>query len=96
MEIKKTFFSIIFDVRKRKKKMLKKITIENPKEKAINVLQKIVTRRQELGLSQTDLAIKLNMTTSGYFKIEKGDSKLDLLRLFAIAECLDIDAKTLF
>ena len=96
MEIKKTFFSIIFDVRKRKKKMLKKITIENPKEKAINVLQKIVTRRQELGLSQTDLAIQLNMTTSGYFKIEKGDSKLDLLRLFAIAECLDIEVKSLF
>ena len=96
MEIKKTFFSIIFDVRKRKKKMLKKITIENPKEKAINVLQKIVTRRQELGLSQTDLAIQLNMTTRGYFKIEKGDSKLDLLRLFAIAECLDIEVKSLF
>ena len=96
MEIKKTFFSIIFDVRKRKKKMLRKITIENPKEKAINVLQKIVTRRQELGLSQTDLAIQLNMTTSGYFKIEKGDSKLDLLRLFAIAECLDIEVKSLF
>ena len=76
--------------------MLKKITIENPKEKAINVLQKIVTRRQELGLSQTDLAIQLNMTTSGYFKIEKGDSKLDLLRLFAIAECLDIEVKSLF
>ncbi|WP_240914606.1 helix-turn-helix domain-containing protein [Polaribacter sp. 11A2H] len=96
MEIKKTFFSIIFDVRKRKKKMLRKITIENPKDKAINVLQKIVTRRQELGLSQTDLAIQLNMTTSGYFKIEKGDSKLDLLRLFAIAECLDIEVKSLF
>lgn len=76
--------------------MLKKITIENPKEKAINVLQKIVTRRQELGLSQTDVAIQLNMTTSGYFKVEKGDSKLDLLRLFTIAECLDIDAKDLF
>ena len=76
--------------------MLRKITIENPKEKAINVLQKIVTRRQELGLSQTDVAIQLNMTTSGYFKVEKGDSKLDLLRLFTIAECLDIDAKDLF
>ncbi|WP_165731986.1 helix-turn-helix transcriptional regulator [Polaribacter sp. 20A6] len=57
---------------------------------------KIIKRRQELGLSQTDLAIKLNMTTSGYFKIEKRDSKLDLLRLFAIAECLGIDVKTLF
>ncbi|KGL62469.1 hypothetical protein, helix-turn-helix domain protein [Polaribacter sp. Hel1_85] len=76
--------------------MLKKITIEKLEKKAHKVLKKIVKRRQELGISQTDLAIKLNMTTSGYFKVEKGESKLDLIRLFEIAEFLDIDAKELF
>ncbi|WP_036825053.1 helix-turn-helix domain-containing protein [Polaribacter sp. Hel1_85] len=96
MESEKTHFSTIFAIRKRNIKMLKKITIEKLEKKAHKVLKKIVKRRQELGISQTDLAIKLNMTTSGYFKVEKGESKLDLIRLFEIAEFLDIDAKELF
>lgn len=96
MESEKTHFSIIFVVRKEKVKMLTKNTIEKLHEQAEKVLKKIVERRQELGISQTELAIKLNMTTSGYFKVEKGESKLDLIRLFEIASCLDIDAKELF
>ncbi|ARV15800.1 helix-turn-helix domain-containing protein [Polaribacter sp. SA4-12] len=76
--------------------MLEKNTIEKPQELSDKVLKKIVERRQELGISQTDLAIKLSMTTSGYFKVEKGESKLDLIRLFEIAEFLNIDAKELF
>ena len=96
MEIKKTHFSTIFDIEKEKVKMLEKNTIEKPQELSEKVLKKIVERRQELGISQTDLAIKLSMTTSGYFKVEKGESKLDLIRLFEIAEFLNIDAKELF
>ena len=65
-------------------------------EKSNNVLKKIINRRQELNISQTDLALKLNMTTSGYFKIEKGNSKLDLIRLFKIANLLDTEAKDFF
>ncbi len=65
-------------------------------EKSNNVLKKIINRRQELNISQTDLALKLNMTTSGYFKIEKGNSKLDLIRLFEIAYLLDTEAKDFF
>ena len=76
--------------------MLEKNTIEKPQELSDQVLKRIVERRQELGISQTDLAIKLNMTTSGYFKVEKGETKLDLIRLFEIAEYLNIDAKELF
>ena len=76
--------------------MLTKNTIEKLHDQADEVLKKIVKRRQELGISQTELAIKLNMTTSGYFKVEKGESKLDLIRLFEIASCLDIDAKDFF
>jgi ribosome-binding protein aMBF1 (putative translation factor) len=96
METKKTHFSTIFDIEKEKVKMLEKNTIEKPQELSEQVLKRIVERRQELGVSQTDLAIKLNMTTSGYFKVEKGESKLDLIRLFEIAEFLNIDAKDLF
>ncbi|MCL7752497.1 helix-turn-helix transcriptional regulator [Polaribacter sp. Z022] len=75
---------------------MKKVTTERPQEKAEKVLQKIIDKRQELGLSQTDLALKLNMTISGYFKVEKGDSKLDLIRLFEIAEVLNIEVKEFF
>ena len=96
MEIKKTHFSTIFDIEKEKVKMLEKNTIEKPQKLSDQVLRKIVERRQELGISQTDLAIKLSMTTSGYFKVEKGESKLDLIRLFEISEYLNIDAKELF
>ena len=96
METQKTHFSTIFDSRKEKVYMLVKNTIEKLHQQADKVLKKIVARRQELGISQTELAIKLNMTTSGYFKVEKGESKLDLIRLFEIAECLDIDAKEFF
>ena len=76
--------------------MLKKSTVKKLEEKAQNVLQNIAERRQKLGLSQTDLALKLNMTTSGYFKVEKGETKLDIIRLIEIAEILEIEAKELF
>jgi len=76
--------------------MLEKNTIEKPQELSEKVLKRIVKRRQKLGISQTELAIRLSMTTSGYFKVEKGESKLDLIRLFEIAEYLNIDAKEFF
>ena len=76
--------------------MSKKITIEKLQLKSSKVLSEIAERRQELGISQADLAYQLNMTPSGYFKIEKGESKLDLIRLFEIAYYLKIDAKKLF
>ncbi|WP_159949564.1 helix-turn-helix domain-containing protein [Polaribacter septentrionalilitoris] len=76
--------------------MSKKITIEKLQLKSSKVLSEIAERRQELGISQADLAYQLNMTPSGYFKIEKGESKLDLIRLFEIAHYLNIDAKKLF
>ena len=76
--------------------MLKKSTVKELEIKAQIVLQKIAERRQKLGFSQTDLALKLNMTISGYFKVEKGESKLDVIRLLEIAEILEIDAKEFF
>ena len=76
--------------------MKEKISVEALQSKSYDVLSKIVKRRKELGISQTQLAHQLNMTISGYFKVEKGESKLDLMRLFEIAHYLKIDAKDLF
>jgi len=69
---------------------------ETSKKKALETLLKITKRRQELKKSKTDLALNLNMTTSGYFKIEKGSSKLDITRLFEILEVLEISPKVFF
>ena len=49
---------------KRWKKMEKE-TIEITPAK---ILQRIIKKRQELGLSQMDLAFKLHLTANGYFK----------------------------
>lgn len=63
---------------------------EKIEEEAAKVLQKIVKKRQELGISQFDLALMLNLTNNGYFKIETGKSKLDIKRLIEIAELLNV------
>ncbi|MFQ3181176.1 MAG: transcriptional regulator with XRE-family HTH domain [Polaribacter sp.] len=61
-----------------------------------SILKKIAQKRAEAGLTQIDLAFKLGLTASGYFKIEKGQSKLDLERLLAILVILDISLKEFF
>lgn len=76
--------------------LLKKITPQELEEKTQIVLQNIVARRQALGISQHDMSMHLNLTPSGYFKVEKGETKLDLYRLFEIADFLKIEAKELF
>jgi transcriptional regulator with XRE-family HTH domain len=76
--------------------MSKKVTVEELQNKTANVLQKIIEKRQELGISQTDLALKLNMTTSGYFKIETGKTKLDTYRMFQLFEELNVCPKEFF
>lgn len=59
------------------------------------ILKNIIRRREELGISQFKLAFKLHLTPNGYHKIEKGKTKLDVVRLFQIACVLDIDPKEL-
>ena len=63
---------------------------EKIEEETAKVLQRIVKKRQELGISQFDLALMLNLTNNGYFKIETGKSKLDIKRLIEIAELLNV------
>jgi transcriptional regulator with XRE-family HTH domain len=61
-----------------------------------SILKKIAQKRADAGLSQIDLAFKLGLTASGYFKVEKGQSKLDLERLLAILVILEISPKEFF
>lgn len=60
------------------------------------VLQKIIARREELGITQWDLAKQLHMTSNGYFKVEKGITKLDVKRLIEIAEVLEMNPTYFF
>jgi DNA-binding transcriptional regulator YiaG len=92
-KVKKWFISLTFD--KLKKKMSEKER-EKLEEKSKAVLQKIVERRKELGLSQSGLAIKINMSFSGYFKVETGKTKLDTFRLLLILDTLEISPKEFF
>ena len=56
-----------------------------------DVLEKVVYRRKRLGLSQTDIANELEMTKSGYFKMETGKTKLDIRRLLELSEVLKVE-----
>lgn len=48
------------------------------------------------GWSQEEMAEKLNMSVTGYAKIERGETKLHIPRLEKIAEVLGIEVKELF
>lgn len=69
---------------------------EKIEEKSKAILRKIVERRKEVGMSQADLAIKINMSFSGYFKVETGKTKLDTFRLLLILDTLEILPKDFF
>jgi transcriptional regulator with XRE-family HTH domain len=61
-----------------------------------SILKKIAQKRGDAGFAQIDVALKLGLTASGYFKVEKGQSKLDLERLLAILVVLEISPKEFF
>jgi transcriptional regulator with XRE-family HTH domain len=69
---------------------------ERIERRKMAVLKRIVERRRELGISQWDLGIAINLTNSGYFKVETGKTRLDILRLFEILEKLDISLEEFF
>ena len=69
---------------------------ERIERRKMAVLKRIVERRRELGISQWDLGIAINLTNSGYFKVETGKTRLDILRLFEILEKLDISLEVFF
>ena len=55
-----------------------------------DVLEKIIYRRKRLGLSQSELAKKLKVTLSGYYKMETEKTKLDIRRLLELSEILKV------
>ena len=61
-----------------------------------SVLEKLVTKREEAGLTQYDISTALGLSESGYFKVEKGKTKLDLERLFTILLKLEISPEEFF
>lgn len=52
---------------------------------------KIRTLREQKQLTQEDVAERLFMSVSGYSKIERGETRLNMERLEQIADVLDVD-----
>ena len=58
-------------------------------DKINSVIQKIVAARTKKGLSFENIALELSITPSAYRKVETGETKLTVERLFQIAEILE-------
>lgn len=58
-------------------------------------LNKIKKLREQIGLTQDDMAFALNISQNAYCLIENGKTKLDIERLFKIAEVLKVDPNSL-
>lgn len=52
---------------------------------------KLITRRQELGLSQRALAERLGVVYSFVGKVETGDRRLDIFELIKYCAALELD-----
>ena len=59
------------------------------KEKTADVIQKIASLRSKRGYTYENMAHELDITPASYRKIEIGETKLTVERLFKIAEILD-------
>ncbi|MCX7086558.1 MAG: helix-turn-helix transcriptional regulator [Methylococcales bacterium] len=57
----------------------------------MKIQEKIRFMRELKNWSQEDLAAKLGMSTNGYSKIERGETKANIPKLEQIADALDID-----
>lgn len=57
----------------------------------MHTYDKIRTLREQKQLTQEDVAERLFMSVSGYSKIERGETRLNMERLEQIAEILEVD-----
>ena len=71
------------------KKNIEKEKLENLVKKVDNVIKKIVIARTKQGLSYDNMAHELSITPAAYRKIETGETRLTLERLFHISEILN-------
>lgn len=56
----------------------------------------LVAARQEAGLSQRDLAVRLNVPHTIVSRVELGERRLDVLEMLLWAQALGVPAVTLF
>ena len=68
----------------------------NAKSNYFAILKKIIATRTHKNITQITVAKHINIGESGYFKIEKGKTKLDLERLFEILELLEVSPEEFF
>ncbi|MFY9259608.1 MAG: helix-turn-helix transcriptional regulator [Gallionella sp.] len=57
----------------------------------MEVYKKIRFLRESKNWSQEEMAEKLNMSPSGYSKIERGETKVAIPKLVKIAEVFEVD-----
>lgn len=62
----------------------------------MDYLEQIRTARECKNYSQETMAEKLNITTGGYSKLERGESKMSVDKLIEIAKVLEIELSDLF
>ena len=60
------------------------------------ILQLLAKKRKEKGVKQYDISQRLGLTESGYFKIEKGTTRLEIMRFIVILNILDISPQDFF
>lgn len=56
------------------------------------IAEQIRIQRQRKGISQEAMAFYLNMSQTGYSKMERGETKITIDRIYEIAEILEISA----
>ncbi|MEO3405995.1 helix-turn-helix transcriptional regulator [Mucilaginibacter sp. CAU 1740] len=69
--------------------------MELVQKKVKSIVEKIRVARETKGYTQDYLAAKLSISQNAYSKLELGYSTLTVVRLFAIALILEIDAREL-
>ncbi|MDD2723255.1 MAG: helix-turn-helix transcriptional regulator [Methylovulum sp.] len=57
----------------------------------MKIQEKLRFMREARNWSQEEMAMKLNMSTNGYAKIERGETKASIPKLEQISEILDMD-----
>ncbi|MCC7300651.1 MAG: helix-turn-helix domain-containing protein [Verrucomicrobia bacterium] len=60
------------------------------------VLKKLTQMREQAGLTQRDLAEKLDRENSFVWRIENGERRLDVVEFFWVCNALGQDAKTVY
>ena len=60
------------------------------------ILDTLEEKRKAVNMSRFEIAVHLGLTENGYFKVIKGQTKLDLERLLLILSKLEISPKDFF